>query len=379
MGCSEVCIELPAIGTMGPIQTLGTECAYGSGGDGEGEGGDGGTDGNVGGHNSQAVIGEYADPPRYINHMLVGPEYVANIGPAFDSMLTELGMLKIGVGHLKKNTNSQINLLADIDSDTSHIYSTLGQIQNEAIKLGADLDNDLNAVLGSLGAIVRNTSNGDSNNGGSGGNPSGDIASIKSMMQYNSSTLGSISGNTNSMDSNLRSMSGQVGSISGTLQSLNSMQSSQLGQMTGSLAAIKGMMQSQLPNNGGGDGNPSSSIDIDYSKMPGSPDNHLNVEQALYSRGCLPGECFDQVSILQQLEGRKAELVALHKTIGEEVTGIFKYDFSGSADVPKCFDLFSYNGTSYDVCIDSGEYWNALAALLMFIFYFVALMIIFRR
>ena len=174
VGCSEVCIELPAIGTMGPIQTLGTECAYGSGGDGEGEGGDGGTDGNVGGHNSQAVIGEYADPPRYINDMLVGPEHLSNIGPAFDSMLTELGMLKIGVGHLKKNTNSQINLLADIDSDTSHIYSTLGQIQNEAIKLGADLDNDLNAVLGSLGAIVRNTSNGDSNNGGSGGNPSGD-------------------------------------------------------------------------------------------------------------------------------------------------------------------------------------------------------------
>ncbi|TNI34653.1 hypothetical protein CF131_06145 [Aeromonas dhakensis] len=58
---------------------------------------------------------------------------------------------------------------------------------------------------------------------------------------------------------------------------------------------------------------------------------------------------------------------------------IFRYNFSGSAAVPKCFDMFSMFGRAYSVCPDAGGYWEMLAAILMFIFYFIALMIVAKR
>jgi len=175
-GGGTVCVELPAATPpiKGPYFSDGNECTLSGGGDGGGDNGGGGN----GGHNSSAVIGEYANPPRLVNYMAVGPNRETDLAPAFDSMLTELGMLKIGVGHLKKNTNHQINLLADIEYDTSRIYDTLNQIQNHDIQLGYDLDSNLTSIQSSLNAIVENTSGNGSSGGGDGGGSSGDTKAM---------------------------------------------------------------------------------------------------------------------------------------------------------------------------------------------------------
>ncbi|KYK40608.1 hypothetical protein AYX08_20360 [Stenotrophomonas maltophilia] len=58
---------------------------------------------------------------------------------------------------------------------------------------------------------------------------------------------------------------------------------------------------------------------------------------------------------------------------------MFHYNFSGSAAVPKCFDMFSLYGRSYSICPEVEGYWEMLAAIMMFIFYFLALMIVAKR
>lgn len=61
------------------------------------------------------------------------------------------------------------------------------------------------------------------------------------------------------------------------------------------------------------------------------------------------------------------------------MTDIFRYNFSGSAAIPKCFDMFSLFGRSYSVCPNAEGYWEMMAAIMMFVFYFVALMIVAKR
>ncbi len=58
---------------------------------------------------------------------------------------------------------------------------------------------------------------------------------------------------------------------------------------------------------------------------------------------------------------------------------IFRFDFYGSASVPKCFDMFSVFGDDYQVCPNVDGYWELLVALMLFIFYFVAFMIVAKR
>ncbi|MGE6231508.1 hypothetical protein [Aeromonas media] len=384
VSCPGVCVEFPIDGTKGPMETTGGECSLGGG-----DGGTGGDGGGGGGHNSSAVIGEYANPPRYIYDMLVGGDRVANIGPAFDSVLTELGMLKIGVGHLKKNSSAQINLLSNIGADVGHIYDSLGQIQNQSIQLGYDLDNDLNSISSSLDAIVKNTSKGDPSSPGGGSSGfgdwadvvaiRGDVASLKAMTQSYMNVMSNIGGNTSSMESYMRQMPGSLNKISGQMDGIANMQSSYLGQMNGNMYAIKALLQ-QSANDGDGSGD--GATDIDYSKMPGSADNPLRVAGSNYeSNLCQEGDncAFDLGKINKQYDDKKAELKDKYSAIKDEVSQVFKFEFSGSASAPKCFDMFSLFGKSYQVCPNAGEYWMTLAALMMFIFYFIALMIVARR
>ncbi|MFM5243651.1 hypothetical protein ACLH0O_06870 [Aeromonas media] len=383
VSCPGVCVEFPIDGTKGPMETTGGECSLGGG-----DGGTGGDGSGGGGHNSSAVIGEYANPPRYVNSMLVGPNRETDFAPAVDSMLTELGMLKIGVGHLKKNTTHQINLLADIEYDTSRIHGILGQIENHNIQLGYDLDSDLSSISSSLDAIVKNTSNGNPSTPGEDGGFGnwddvvairGDVASLKAMTQSYMNVMSNIGGNTSSMESHMRQMSFSLGTMSGQMDGIVNMQSSYLGQMNGNMYAIKALLQ-QSANDGGDSGD--GATDVDYSKMPGSAGNPLQVAGAEYKSGlCQEGDncAFDLGKINKQYDDKKTELKDKYGAIKDEVSQVFKFQFSGSASAPKCFDMFSIFGKSYQVCPEAEGYWETLAAIMMFIFYFIALMIVARR
>ncbi|MNC19042.1 hypothetical protein D3C75_669670 [compost metagenome] len=217
--------------------------------------------------------------------------------------------------------------------------------------------------------------------GGGEGSSSGDVAAIKSMMQSSMSTMGSISGNTGSMDSNLRNMSGKLGAIDSTLRTMNSTNSSQLGDMQGSLAAIRGMTQQAL-NSGWGNSGGGSDFNIDYSEMPGSAKNPMHVAKSDYdSKLCVNDiSCeFDLGQITKKYDDSKESLKNAYLSIKDQMSEMFKYEFYGSASAPKCFDMFSLFGKSYQVCPDADGYWETLAAIMMFIFYFIALMIVARR
>ena len=344
-GCPGVCVELPSSGTMGPIQTLGTECSYSEGG-GDGEGGDnGGGDGGTGGDNSSLST-------KKINPQLVGENHTADLSVGFNVLFLETSVMKNKLSQIASGTHSfeitsrqMLKQLQDIEYNTNRDDNAVSQAVGES-------NFYLKSILDKLDAEdVPATPDGYLDG------KFGELFGRMDRDYYGG--IQNIDRSTSSSAQNLAAITSQLGTNG----------------VNGHLMDIKSILES---GSSGGSGTGEGS-DIDYSKMPGSSENGLSVKQAVYSRGCTSGSCFDQVGIQAELANKKAELVSLHKTIGEEMAGAFKYELSGSADVPKCFDLFSYNGASYDVCLDSGEYWQSLAALLMFIFYFVALMIIFRR
>ena len=96
---------------------------------------------------------------------------------------------------------------------------------------------------------------------------------------------------------------------------------------------------------------------------------------------CQEGDncALDLGKINKQYDDKKTELKDKYGAIKDEVSQVFKFQFSGSASAPKCFDMFSIFGKSYQVCPDSDGYWDFLAALMMFIFYFTAFIVLTRR
>ncbi|MFQ2558601.1 hypothetical protein ACK3Z7_04220, partial [Aeromonas caviae] len=92
-----------------------------------------------------------------------------------------------------------------------------------------------------------------------------------------------------------------------------------------------------------------------------------------------PSCAFDLEQITKVYDEHKEALKSQYLSIKNEMTDIFKYQFYGSASVPKCFDMFSMFGKDYQVCPDSDGYWEFLAALMMFIFYFTAFIVLTKR
>lgn len=185
--------------------------------------------------------------------------------------------------------------------------------------------------------------------------------------------------NTGSTSSTLNYINSDIGSLNGKLTAINNHQLDVFGRMSGDLSAIKNMMKDGQGSGGsGGEGG----AGIDYSKMPGAADNPLHVAGAEYKSGlCQEGDncAFDLGNINKQYADKKEELKDKYKAIKGEAAEIFKFDLSGSGSVPKCFELYSLFGKSYSVCPSVGGYWEALAAIMMFVFYFLALMIVARR
>lgn len=394
--CPGVCVETPSTGTMGPIQSNGVECTVGTG---TGTGGDGGdTGGSPGGDGSLPGDTDNIAGWQYFNHygyQTVGhtlSKINANLGKQLTGVNSRLSDLKDYSNQIADNTfKTQLGLSGvndKLNEALTYIRVIPGRIEGTNLYLSRmeadfDLANlQLKKIADSMGS-----------SGGTGGAVStvdlsaikGDVASLKAMQQSSMSIIGSILGNTGSMDSSLLNMSGHLGTIDGTLRSMNSTSSSQLGGMQNSLAAIKGMTQQALNsgwgNSGSGQGG-SGDFNVDYSQMPGSSSNPLHVAKAEYESPLCSGDAscaFDLEQITKVYDGHKEALKSQYLAIKDEMADMFKYEFSGSASAPKCFDMFSMFGKDYQVCPDSDGYWDFLAALMMFIFYFTAFIILTRR
>ncbi|MGU5655233.1 hypothetical protein [Aeromonas allosaccharophila] len=397
--CKGVCVELPLANIKGPVETNGQACNLidnGTGGDGDSDGsGNTPDEGNSG---TKPIAGWLDFEP------VIGDATGTSVSGAVAKLNKNLG---VAMRHLvEKNGSDSANL-----NSISHAAQSVSRDMNTALY---HLERTANEAFYSKGALMEimgrmNTSNdylqsintkmdkfGSSPSGGSstgGGESSSDVsairndvASLKGMTQSYMSTIGSMSGDTRSMSSNLSRMSGDIGSMKSSLSSLNSVTSSQLGSISGNLSALVSMNSQALRSgwgpSGGSSGDGTVGSGIDYSQMPGSSSNPLFVGEASYqSQKCLDGAgCFfDLPTINKKLKETNNALTNQYRAISEDVKQVFSFNLTGSADPMECLDLFTHQGKEYTVCPPSGDYWKTLAALMMFIFYFVALMIIFKR
>ncbi len=106
----------------------------------------------------------------------------------------------------------------------------------------------------------------------------------------------------------------------------------------------------------------------------------MSVAGSAYKSSCNGENCyFDVPGMEKKLEETRKALSDKYDDIAKETKEVFSFNLSGAADPLKCLDLFSYQGKSFEVCPPSQDYWQTLAAMMMFIFYFIALMVIFKR
>lgn len=299
-------------------------------------------------------------------------------------------------------------------SELSHVNGNLGGVA-AALSTTRDYLQSIDVKLGNLGS------------GSSGGVPSSvasDVAGISSMMGASLNMMSSIQGNTNGLNNKLDDISGNTkatsyfakdmkdslknierslggGSGSGSDGGSSAWTASDIASLVESAGTTANQSEQQTyvlqdmrtaleimaekagngNGNGGGDGSGEGS-GVDYSKMPGSSSNPLYVGSASYkSQRCEGGaDCFfDLPSINKKLEEANDSLTNKYQSISEDVKQVFAFNLTGSADPMECLELFTHQGKEYTVCPPSGDYWKTLAALMMFIFYFVALMIIFKR
>ncbi|WP_323947299.1 hypothetical protein [Aeromonas caviae] len=367
----------------------------GTGGDGGDTGGSPGGDGSLPGDTDNIAGWQYFNHYGYQTVGYTLSKINTNLGKQLAEIDSRLSGLKDYSNHISGNTFKTQLELSDVndklDQALPYIRETPGRIEGTNLYLSRmeanfDLANaQLKKIADSMGS-----------SGGTSGAVStvdlsaikGDVASLKAMQQSLMSTIGSIGGNTSSMSSNMGSMLGAIGSLQGSVNSVNSNISSQSGylsQMNDNLYGIKYMLQDGLKNgwgnSGGGQGG-SGDFNIDYSQMPGSSSNPLHVAKAEYESPLCSGDAscaFDLEQITKVYDEHKEALKSQYISIKNEMTDMFKYQFYGSASAPKCFDMFSIFGKDYQVCPDSDGYWDFLAALMMFIFYFTAFIILTRR
>ncbi|MEI4964643.1 hypothetical protein [Aeromonas caviae] len=394
VACPGVCVEVPASGTKGPIETTGGECTLGGGGSGETGGGDNGG-GNTGGAPYYYPFKDQISPIGVGGH---DQEATTAALKQIDEDLRWTAIKLYGQGEASLATFKDFgrDLRKVTDALTTQINGSeqVGLINNQML---STLNRSEDALRELTNCVVNPLANGCGHlTGSSSGAVStvdlsaikGDVASLKAMQQSAMSTLGSIGGNTSSMSSNIGNMLGAIGSLQGSVNSVNSNISSQSGylsQMNDNLYGIKYMLQDGLKNgwgnSGGGQGG-SGDFNIDYSQMPGSASNPMHIAKAEYESPLCSGDAscaFDLEQITKVYDEHKEALKSQYLSIKNEITDMFKYQFYGSASVPKCFDMFSMYGKAYQVCPDADGYWEFLAALMMFIFYFVAFMIIAKR
>lgn len=370
--CKGVCVELPLNNTKGPVETTGTACSLSDNGSGNGDSDGSGNTPDEGASGTKPIDGWLDFEP------VIGDATGTSVSGAVAKLNKNLGL---ALRHVVDNGNRDSNNINSIthsaesfSRDMKTVLSQLDRIANDTFQnknttseiLGSL--NTSNEYLQSMNSKLDNSSSGSENSGGGQSgmesflNPKFDELFGKFDRSYYGAEV-----NTSNHLGNMISM---VAGIQGSLGSNG---------MSGNIYAMRQMME-QMTSGGGSGGDSGSGASIDYSKMPGSADNPLSVGGGNYKSACSGEGCFFDVPAMdKKLAETNKSLTDKYASIAEDVKQVFSFNLAGSADPMECLDLFTHQGKEYTVCPPSGDYWKTLAALMLFIFYFVALMIIFKR
>lgn len=384
VACPGVCVELPGADSKGPIETTGGECKLGGGGDGGGEDGGGtGGDGVLPGFPSKNPV---------------------QVGGAYQEMTTLAlshinDTLRVGITNLSEKGASVAAYSHDLNMKMDELLNTAKAANNgligveEATRQQTDLMWQTKDTLQQLTNCVVNPegNNCEHLGGGSGGS---DSKIYDELSQFHQDMFGpnfaeynqgaNMYGKLSSMGYDIQSMSGRIHEMASDVHNLYTYALPDLRNNSIEMNRNVRDIAEAVKNGGvgGGSGNGGEGSGMDYSKMPGAAGNPLQVAGAEYkSNLCQDGAncAFDLGQINKQYDESKEALKSAYKGIKTEVADIFKFQLSGSGSVPKCFEMYSLFGKSYSVCPAVGAYWESLAAIMMFIFYFIAFMIIARR
>ena len=373
--CGGICVELPLANTKGPVETTGTACSLSDNGSGNGDSDGSGNTPDEGGSGTKPISGWIDFEP------VIGDATGTSVSGAVAKLNKNLGVALRQVVESTQSDSSNLNSIAHSAESFSRDMKTslyhLDRMSSDLFKINNTISpilgntNTANDYLQSINLKMDKFSGSTSGSTGDGGSSSADVAEMKNMMFAAMGMWEGNKNNTRQISSDVASINGSMGSAIYTLEEINRNQISSLRQITSDLSSIKSSLE-------GGSGSGGSSID--YSKMPGTADNPMSVKSSSYKSACAGEDCFfDVTGIQKQLDAANDSLKQKHSDIGNEVKEIFNFQLSGSAGVIDCFDLFSYAGKEYQVCPPSKDYWQTLAALMMFIFYFMALMLIFKR
>ncbi|WP_421188704.1 hypothetical protein [Aeromonas enteropelogenes] len=369
--CTGVCVEL-ASGTKGPITTTGVECSIGGGGSDGGGDGNGDGDGGSGEPVIDPIVGYKPFSTAWIggnamtdishlfhtlswNNRVVSSSSVMRIGETFEKYL---GGVKTDVDLIASQTHRISRSVESLPFDVRESKEALNRIESLLSNMG--------------GSVGGNT--GDNTGGSSGGTNNDTIESLlRDHLVKNSygqsNNLSNIQSNTDTMQSMMGSQMRMFGEMTGMLDNISR-----------NTNAIKEGLGGGSGGEGGGSEPGTGGDGIDYSKMPGSENNPMSVAGSAYKSSCNGDNCyFDVPGMEKKLEETRKALSDKYDDIARETKEVFSFNLSGAADPLKCLDLFSYQGKSFEVCPPSQDYWQTLAAMMMFIFYFIALMVIFKR
>ncbi len=420
VNCKGVCVELPLNNTKGPVETTGVACKLSDNGSGNGDSDGSGNTPGEGPSGTKPIDGWLNFEP------VIGDATGTSVSGAVAKLNKNLGVALRQVVESTKSDTANLNSIAhnaesfsrdmkdalyhikQSSSELSHVNGNLGGVA-AALSTTRDYLQSIDAKLNNLGS------------GSSGGVPSSvasDVAGISSMMGASLNMMSSIQGNTNGLNNKLDDISGNtkatsyfakdmktsleniersLGGGSGSGGGSSNWSNSDIASVVESAAttanqseqqtyvlqdmrtALEIMAEKAGNGNGSGDGSGEGS-GVDYSKMPGSSSNPLSVGDADYKSACSGDNCFfDVPGMEKKLAETNKSLADKYTSITEDVKQVFSFNLTGSADPMECLDLFTHQGKEYTVCPPSGDYWKTLAALMLFIFYFVALMIIFKR
>ena len=422
VACNGVCVELPLANTKGPVETTGTACSITENGSGNGDSDGSGNTPDEGSTGTKPIDGWLDFQP------VIGDATGTSVSGAVAKLNKNLGVaLRQVVDSTKRDSNNINSIAHSAESFSRDMKDALYHIKQSSSQLS-----QVNGNLGGVAAALSTTRDylqsidvklSNLGSGSSGGVPSSvasDVAGISSMMGASLNMMSSIQGNTNGLNNKLDDISGNTkatsyfakdmkdslknierslggggsgsdgGSSAWTSSDIASLvesagttanQSEQQTYVLQDMRTALEIMAEKAGNGGNGDGSGSGDgSGVDYSKMPGSGGNPLSVKEGKYSSACSGNDCFFDVAAIQKkLDEANKAISDKYKDIGDEVRDIFDFQLSGSAGVIECFDFFTYGGKDYRVCPPAKEYWNIIAALMMFIFYFIAFAIVFKR
>ncbi|MFM5412292.1 hypothetical protein ACET9F_17550 [Aeromonas veronii] len=422
VACNGVCVELPLANTKGPVETTGTACSITENGSGNGDSDGSGNTPNEGSTGTKPIDGWLDFQP------VIGDATGTSVSGAVAKLNKNLGVaLRQVVDSTKRDSNNINSITHSAESFSRDMKDALYHIKQSSSQL-SQVNGNLGGVAAALGTTrdylqsidVKLSNLGSGSSGGVPSSVASDVAGISSMMGASLNMMSSLQGNTNGLNNKLDDISGNTkatsyfakdmkdslknierslggggsgsdgGSSAWTSSDIASLvesagttanQSEQQTYVLQDMRTALEIMAEKVGNGGNGDGNGSGDgSGVDYSKMPGSGGNPLSVKEGKYSSACSGNDCFFDVAAIQKkLDEANKAISDKYKDIGDEVRDIFDFQLSGSAGVIECFDFFTYGGKDYRVCPPAKEYWNIIAALMMFIFYFIAFAIVFKR